>query len=98
VCREAVPPVGRDGRSVGRGVRVELRADAVRPGCSSGNEDAGFAEALVGVDGEWRGITVEAMPKEKKVIDFDLTEQQRSLLPGAGDERNTTVQENNVGE
>jgi len=37
-----------------------------------------FSEALVGVDGEWRGIKVEAMPKEKQVIDFDPTERQRS--------------------
>ncbi|WP_058827866.1 VirB4 family type IV secretion system protein [Haloferax sp. Q22] len=49
-----------------------------------GNEDAGFSEALVGVDGEWRGIRVEAMPKEKEVIDFDPTEQRRASLPGAG--------------
>ena len=35
-----------------------------------GNEDAGYSEALVGVDGEWRGIRVEAMPKEKRFIDF----------------------------
>jgi type IV secretory pathway VirB4 component len=51
-----------------------------------GNEDAGFSEALVGVDGEWRGIKVEAMPKEKQVIDFDPTAQVRSSLPGAGDD------------
>jgi type IV secretory pathway VirB4 component len=50
-----------------------------------GNEDAGFSEALVGVDGEWRGIQVKAMPKEKQVIDFEPTEQPRSSLPGAGD-------------
>lgn len=50
-----------------------------------GNEDAGFSEALVGVDGEWRGIQVKAMPKEKQVIDFDPTAQVRSSLPGAGD-------------
>ncbi|WP_217920459.1 VirB4 family type IV secretion system protein [Halolamina sp. CBA1230] len=55
-----------------------------------GNEDAGFAEALVGVDGEWRGIQVEAMPKEKQVIDFDPTEQERSSLPGADEERSET--------
>jgi type IV secretory pathway VirB4 component len=48
-----------------------------------GNEDAGFSEALVGVDGEWRGIKVTAMPKEKAVIDFDPTTQARSSLPGA---------------
>jgi len=46
-----------------------------------GNEDAGFSEALVGVDGEWRGIQVKAMPKEKQVIDFDPTSQVRSSLP-----------------
>ena len=36
-----------------------------------GNEDAGYAEALVGVDGEWRGIRVAALPKEREVIEFD---------------------------
>jgi type IV secretory pathway VirB4 component len=59
-----------------------------------GNEDAGFSEALVGVDGEWRGIKVKAMPKEKQVIDFDPTSQVRSSLPGAGDEAvDTEMQE-----
>ncbi|GGC49004.1 VirB4 family type IV secretion system protein [Haloferax sulfurifontis] len=47
-----------------------------------GNEDAGYSEALVGVDGEWRGIRVEAMPKEKEVIDFDPTESAAGSLPG----------------
>ena len=51
-----------------------------------GNEDAGFSEALVGVDGEWRGIQVKAMPKEKQVIDFEPTEQRRTSLPGAGED------------
>ncbi|AWB28432.1 VirB4 family type IV secretion system protein [Halococcoides cellulosivorans] len=51
-----------------------------------GNEDAGFSEALVGVDGEWRGTKVKAMPKEKQVIDFDPSVQRRSSLPGAGDD------------
>ncbi|QKY22137.1 transferase (plasmid) [Halolamina sp. CBA1230] len=59
-----------------------------------GNEDAGFSEALVGVDGEWRGIKVKAMPKEKQVIDFDPTSQVRSSLPGAGDDAvDTEMQE-----
>jgi len=49
-----------------------------------GNEEAGFSEALVGVDGEWRGIRVEAMAKEKQVIDFDPS-TGRSTLPGAGE-------------
>jgi hypothetical protein len=51
-----------------------------------GNEDTGFSEALLGVDGEWRGIRVEATPKEKAVIDFDPTTQARSSLPGVGDD------------
>ncbi|WP_096396401.1 VirB4 family type IV secretion system protein [Halorubrum trapanicum] len=58
-----------------------------------GNEDAGFSEALVGVDGEWHGIQVKAMPKEKQVIDFDPTSQVRSSLPGAGDEAVDTEME-----
>ncbi len=58
-----------------------------------GNEDAGFSEALVGVDGEWRGIQVKAMPKEKQVIDFDPTSQIRSSLPGAGDDAVDTEME-----
>lgn len=36
-----------------------------------GNEDAGCAKALVGVDGEGRGIRVEALPIERDVIEFD---------------------------
>jgi len=48
-----------------------------------GNEDAGFSEALVGVDAEWRGIKVQAMQKEKQVIDFDPTEQIPEGLTGA---------------
>jgi type IV secretory pathway VirB4 component len=36
-----------------------------------GNDRAGNSEALVGVDGEWRGIEVRAMANEAQVIDFD---------------------------
>jgi len=36
-----------------------------------GNEDAGYAEALVGVDGEWRGINIEAMSRERAVIESE---------------------------
>ncbi|MUW14885.1 transferase [Halorubrum sp. CBA1125] len=34
-----------------------------------GNEELGYAEALVGVDGEWRGIEVRALDSEAAVID-----------------------------
>ena len=51
-----------------------------------GNERAGYSEALVGIDGEWRGIEVQALEKEKQVIDFDATEQPLSSLPGAGED------------
>jgi len=36
-----------------------------------GNDRIGYSEALVGVDGEWRGIEVRAMDEETSVIDFD---------------------------
>ena len=34
-----------------------------------GNEELGYAEALVGIDGEWRGIEVRALEREAAVID-----------------------------
>ncbi len=47
-----------------------------------GNDLAGYSEALVGVDGEWRGIEIRALAHEKAVIDFDPKVQSRSELPG----------------
>jgi hypothetical protein len=38
-----------------------------------GNEQEGYSQALLGVDGEWRGMEIRALPKEKQVIDFDPT-------------------------
>jgi type IV secretory pathway VirB4 component len=49
-----------------------------------GNEETGFSEALLGVDGEWRGIEIHAMPKETAVIDFEPANEVRGSLPGAG--------------
>jgi hypothetical protein len=47
-----------------------------------GNEDTGYSEALVGVDGEWRGIRVQAMEREKEVIDFDpRSDSSRAFTP-----------------
>ncbi len=46
-----------------------------------GNDRTGYSEALVGVDGEWRGIEVRAMEDETAVIDFDPKSQSRSELP-----------------
>ncbi|SEO19435.1 Type IV secretory pathway, VirB4 component [Halogranum amylolyticum] len=49
-----------------------------------GNEDTGYSEALVGVDGEWRGIRVQAMSREKAVIDFDpRSGSSRTFAPPA---------------
>nr|WP_245756829.1 transferase [Halogranum rubrum] len=48
-----------------------------------GNEDTGYSEALVGVDGEWRGIQVRALPREKDVIDFDPRASAQSFTPPA---------------
>nr|WP_246972302.1 transferase [Natribaculum luteum] len=50
-----------------------------------GSEDIGYSEALVGVDGDWRGIEVHALEKEKTVIDFDAKEQSRAELPGVSE-------------
>jgi type IV secretory pathway VirB4 component len=36
-----------------------------------GDEEQGYSQALLGVDGEWRGIEVGALPGEKEVIDVD---------------------------
>ncbi len=54
-----------------------------------GSEDIGYSEALVGVDGDWRGIEVHALEKEKAVIDFDAKEQSRGDLPGVPDRSDT---------
>ncbi|WP_240479587.1 VirB4 family type IV secretion system protein [Haloprofundus marisrubri] len=50
-----------------------------------GSEEVGYSEALVGVDNDWRGIEVRALPKEQRVIDFNAKEQSRVELPGATD-------------
>ncbi|WP_254820858.1 VirB4 family type IV secretion system protein [Haloglomus halophilum] len=57
-----------------------------------GNEQEGYSQALLGVDGEWRGMEIQALPKEKQVIDFDPTEDasEVSALIGAGTESETT--------
>jgi hypothetical protein len=36
-----------------------------------GDEDRGYSQALLGVDGEWRGIEVKALEQEQEIIDFD---------------------------
>ncbi|ELY96220.1 transfer complex protein [Natrialba hulunbeirensis JCM 10989] len=51
-----------------------------------GSEDIGYSEALVGVDGDWRGIEVHALEKETDVIDFDAKAQSRTELPGVSEE------------
>ncbi|MFC6614909.1 VirB4 family type IV secretion system protein [Halopenitus salinus] len=55
-----------------------------------GNEKNGFSEALVGVDGEWRGIQVKAMTREKDVIDFDPESHAGSVVTGLGEDGSTT--------
>jgi len=48
-----------------------------------GDKSRGYSEALVGIDGEWRGIEVRALEKEKQVIDFDPTSQSVADLPSS---------------
>jgi type IV secretory pathway VirB4 component len=38
-----------------------------------GDEEKGYSRALLGVDGDWRGIEVRALPHEKAVIDNEPT-------------------------
>jgi len=37
-----------------------------------GDEEKGYSQALVGVDGEWRGIEVRALPHERQVIENEV--------------------------
>ncbi|WP_434084177.1 VirB4 family type IV secretion system protein [Halorarius litoreus] len=36
-----------------------------------GDEEKGYSQALLGVDGEWRGMEVRALEKEQEVIEYD---------------------------
>ncbi|MFC4540404.1 VirB4 family type IV secretion system protein [Halosolutus amylolyticus] len=54
-----------------------------------GNDRTGYSEALVGVDGEWRGIEVRAMEDETAVIDFDPKAQSQTELPGRSADTST---------
>jgi hypothetical protein len=56
-----------------------------------GNEDVGYSQALLGVDGEWRGIEIRALPKEKRVIDFEpeAIQSTESLLTDCSGESHT---------
>lgn len=47
-----------------------------------GNDAAGYSQALLGVDGEWRGVELRALPGEQAVIDFDPRQEDHSTLPG----------------
>jgi hypothetical protein len=51
-----------------------------------GSDERGYSQALLGVDGEWRGVEIEALPKEKTVIDHEL-ESERTLLDSVEAER-----------
>ena len=37
-----------------------------------GNDEKGYSQALLGVDGEWRGMEVRALPKEITVIENEI--------------------------
>jgi type IV secretory pathway VirB4 component len=43
-----------------------------------GNEEKGYSQALVGVDGEWRGLEVRALPHEKSVIENEVDDASTS--------------------
>ena len=43
-----------------------------------GNEKAGYSEALISVDGEWRGMEIRALPEERRVIENDGDSNERT--------------------
>jgi type IV secretory pathway VirB4 component len=45
-----------------------------------GDEEKGYSRALLGVDGDWRGIEVRALPHEKAVIDNEPTSSQADTI------------------
>lgn len=47
-----------------------------------GDEETGYSQALLGVDGEWRGIEVHALPHERDVIE---NEANSSSFESTGD-------------
>ncbi|QLD90392.1 transferase [Natronomonas salina] len=52
-----------------------------------GSDDKGYSQALLGVDGEWRGMEVRALPRETEVIENEVTED---AITGSGQEQPTT--------
>ncbi|MXR43276.1 transferase [Halobaculum sp. WSA2] len=44
-----------------------------------GDEESGYSQALLGVDGEWRGMEVHALPREHAVIEHDPHEETAPL-------------------
>jgi hypothetical protein len=64
-----------------------------------GSENAGYSQALLGVDGEWRGIEIRALPKEKRVIDFapEAIQSTESLLPDCSEESHNDDEGNRSG-
>jgi type IV secretory pathway VirB4 component len=41
-----------------------------------GSDEKGYSQALLGIDGEWRGMEVRALPTEKAVIDYEPQSNQ----------------------
>ncbi|QLD90797.1 transferase [Natronomonas salina] len=41
-----------------------------------GSDEKGYSQALLGIDGEWRGMEVRALPTEKAVIDYEPRSKQ----------------------
>lgn len=48
-----------------------------------GNDEHGYSQALLGIDGEWRGVEIRSLPLERQVIDYD-PEAFNSRRPSSG--------------
>lgn len=55
---------------------------------SPGSDEKRYSQSLLGVDGEWRGIEVRALPGETAVIEND---EQGDAVSGGKGERNVST-------
>lgn len=50
-----------------------------------GNEETGYSEALLGIDGAWRGIEISALPAESTIIDYEAGRRSQVMPESVGD-------------
>jgi type IV secretory pathway VirB4 component len=49
-----------------------------------GNDEKGYSEALIGIDGEWRGVEIQALEEERRAIEgYDVSPEGGSQANGS---------------